>query len=99
MALAAHGGRVDGVQIQQLGAAGMGLVQRRARLVRARSGRRAAILLPTSPAFFTALAAAEGRGAVLVNPLAAPPEISHQVADANVGAVFTIAELAPRIPG
>ena len=34
--------------------------------------RRSAILLPTSPAFLTALAASEGRGAVLINPLAAP---------------------------
>jgi long-chain acyl-CoA synthetase len=60
--------------------------------------RRAAILLPTSPAFLTALAAAEGRGAVLINPLAAPAEVEHQIADANVGAVFTSSELAGRVP-
>ena len=34
---------------------------------------------------------------MLVNPLAAPPEIAYQLADANVGAVFTNTALAPRI--
>ena len=67
-------------------------------MVRASSGRRAAILLPTSPAFLTALGAAEGRGAVLVNPLAAPHEIAHQLRDADVGIVYTNATLAARLP-
>jgi long-chain acyl-CoA synthetase len=66
--------------------------------VRALSGRRAAILLPNGPHFLVALAACEGRGAVLINPLAAPPEIAYQISDANVGAVFTVAKLAPRLP-
>jgi long-chain acyl-CoA synthetase len=44
------------------------------------------------------LAACEGRGAVLINPLAAPAEVAHQCADADVGAVFTVAALAPRVP-
>ncbi|HET9013319.1 MAG TPA: AMP-binding protein, partial [Gemmatimonadaceae bacterium] len=73
-------------------------LQRSAPLVRALSGRRAAILLPTSPAYLTALAAAEGRGAVLINPLAAPAEIAFQCADANVGAVLTTESYAPRLP-
>jgi acyl-CoA synthetase (AMP-forming)/AMP-acid ligase II len=98
LAIAAGGGRVDGFEAQQLIAAGLTLLQRSAPLVRALHRRRAAILLPTSPAFFTALAASEGRGAVLVNPLAAGPEIGYQLADANVGAVFTIAELADKLP-
>ncbi|GJG85242.1 long-chain-fatty-acid--CoA ligase [Gemmatimonadetes bacterium T265] len=108
-ALAAAGGRVDaagssdsaGVQhfdAGQLTAAGLTLLRRSAPLVRALAGRRAAILLPTSPAFLVALAACEGRGAVLVNPLAAPPEIADQLADADVGAVFTIGALAARLP-
>src|SRR6185436_12890621 len=83
---------------QQLVAAGLTLLQRSAPLVRAMSGRRAAILLPTSPAFLTALAACEGRGAVLINPLAAPIEVALQCADANVGAIFTLASFAPRLP-
>jgi long-chain acyl-CoA synthetase len=98
LAIAAGGGRVNDVEAQRLVAAGLTLLQRSAPLVRALAGRRAAILLPTSPAFFVALAACEGRGAVLVNPLAAPPEIAFQCADANVGAVFTTSAFAARLP-
>ena len=97
-AVASRGGRVDGYEAQQLVAAGLTLLQRSVPLVRALAGRRAAILLPTSPAFLTALAAAEGRGAVLINPLAAPAEIAYQLADAGVGAVFTNGALAARVP-
>jgi long-chain acyl-CoA synthetase len=98
LAVAAGRGRVDAFEAQQLVAAGLTLLQRSAPLVRALSGRRSAILLPTSPAFFTALAASDGRGAVLVNPLASPAEIAFQCADANVGAVFTTTAFAPRLP-
>jgi long-chain acyl-CoA synthetase len=104
LALAAGGGRIGAVNddtpfdAQQLVAAGLTLLQRSAPLVRALSGRRSAILLPTVPAYLTALAASEGRGAVLVNPLAAPREIAFQCADANVGAVFTSIALASRVP-
>ncbi|MFI5256279.1 MAG: AMP-binding protein [Gemmatimonadales bacterium] len=105
LALAAGGGRIrssaassEELEVQQLVAAGFTLLQRSAPLVRALSGRRAAILLPSSPAFFTALAACEGRGAVLLNPLAAPPEIAYQCRDASVGAVFTNSALASRLP-
>lgn len=97
-ALAAGGGRVDTFEAAQLTAAGLTLLRRSVPLVRALAGRRAAILLPTSPAFLVALAACDGRGAVLVNPLAAAPEIAYQLADADVGAVFTTAALAPRLP-
>jgi long-chain acyl-CoA synthetase len=89
---------VDGRDATSLVAAGLTLLQRSAPLVRALQGRRAAILLPTTHRFLTALAASEGRGAVLVNPLAAPAEIAHQLRDANVGAVLTVAALAPRLP-
>jgi len=95
---AAGGGSIDGHDAASLAAAGFTLLQRSAPLVRALAGRRAAILLPTSPQFLVALAASDGRGAVLVNPLAAPAEIAYQLADANVGAVFTIASLAGRLP-
>ncbi|HEX7020725.1 MAG TPA: AMP-binding protein [Gemmatimonadaceae bacterium] len=98
LALAAHGGRVDEHEAQRLVAAGFTLLQRSVALVRALGGKRAALLLPTSPQFFVALAAAEGRGAVLVNPLAAAPEIAYQISDANVGAVFTVQALASRVP-
>jgi len=98
IAIAAGSGRVDDFEAQQLVAAGLTLLQRSAPLVRAMSGRRSAILLPTSPAFFTALAASEGRGAVLINPLASRLEAAYQIADASVGAVFTTMELAGHLP-
>src|SRR3954470_13331263 len=104
LALAAGNGRIRAAgsdteyESQQLVAAGLTLLQRSAPLVRALAGRRAAILLPTSPQFLVALAAGEGRGAVLGNPLAAVSEVAFQLGDANVGAVFTNAALAPRVP-
>jgi long-chain acyl-CoA synthetase len=98
IAVAAGGGRVDGIEAQQLVAAGLTLLQRSAPLVRALSGRRSAILLRTSPAFVTALAASEGRGAVLINPLASRAEAAYQIADSNAGAVFTSSMLADRVP-
>jgi long-chain acyl-CoA synthetase len=103
LALAAGGGRIGATgtapfDAQQLVAAGLTMLQRSAPLVRALSGKRSAILLPTAPAYLTALAASEGRGAVLVNPLASPTEIAHQCRDANVGAVFTSSALASRLP-
>jgi long-chain acyl-CoA synthetase len=103
LALAAGAGRIgaagaDEFDAAQLVAAGLTLLQRSAPLVRALSGKRAAILLPTSPQYVTALAASEGRGAVLVNPLATALEIEYQCRDANVGAVFTAAPLAARAP-
>ena len=98
LAAAAGGGRLDGLDAPALVAAGVTLLQRSAPLVRALAGRRSAILLPTGPAYFVALAASDGRGAVLVNPLAAPAEIAHQLEDADVGAVFTTSALAARLP-
>ena len=97
-AVAAAGGRINDIESARLVAAGLTLLQRSAALVRALNGRRSAILLPTSPQFLTALAASEGRGAVLVNPMSAPPEIAHQIADAAVGAVFTTSALASKVP-
>jgi long-chain acyl-CoA synthetase len=98
LAAASGGGRLDDHEAARLVAAGFAVLRRSVPLVRALHGRRSGILLPTTPAFLTALAASEGRGAVLINPLAAPPEIAHQVADAGIGAVFTVGALAGRLP-
>ncbi len=98
MAIAAGSGRMNEYEAQQLVAAGFTLLQRSAALVRALSGRRAAILLPTSPAYVTALAASDGRGAVLIDPLASPAAIAFQCADADVGAVFTRSPFVARVP-
>lgn len=95
---AAGGGSVDGFAASQLVSAGFTLLQRSVPLVRALAGKRAAILLPSSPQFLVALAACDGRGAVLVNPLAAAAEVAHQLRDADVGAVFTVKALAAKIP-
>ena len=98
LAMAAHGGSLDAMPAAQLVAAGLALLQRSAPLPRALYGTRAAILLPTGPQFLIALAACEGRAAVLLNPLASPSELAHQLHDSNVGAVFTIASLAGQLP-
>lgn len=98
LAAAAGGGSIDGLDAPRLVAAGFTLLQRSAPLVRALAGRRTALLLPSGPQFLTALSASDGRGAVLVNPLAAPAEIAFQLADAGVGAVFTVSALAGRLP-
>lgn len=98
LALAAHGGSIDEMPAAQLVAAGLTLLQRCAPLARALYGKRAAMLLPTGPQFLIALAASDGRGAVLLNPLASPAELEYQLADAQVGAVFTIASLARKLP-
>lgn len=91
-------GSVDGIPAPALVSAGFTLLQRCAPLVRALAGKRAGILLPSSPQFLLALAASDGRGAVLVNPLAAGPEVEHQLRDANVGAVFTVRALEGKLP-
>ena len=98
LALAAGGGRLDDGEAAALVAAGLTLLQRSAPLVRALSGRRAAILLPSGPAFLTALAAADGRGALLLDPHSTTDDIAWQLADAGVGAVFTRRDLATRLP-
>jgi long-chain acyl-CoA synthetase len=103
LALAAGSGRIgaagaDAFDAPQLVAAGLTLLQRSAPLVRALSGKRAAILLPTSPQYLTTLAASDGRGAVLVNPLASAVEVEYQCRDASVGAVFTTTSFAVRVP-
>jgi acyl-CoA synthetase (AMP-forming)/AMP-acid ligase II len=98
LALAGHGGRVDDFEVQQLVAAGLTLLQRSAALVRALTGKRSAVLLPACPQFFVALAASEGRAALLIDPRAEPYEIAHQLADARAGAVFTMSGFADRLP-
>ena len=97
-AVAARGGSIDGIPAATLTGAGLTLLQRAAPLARALYGRRAALLLPTGPEFLVALAASDGRGAVLLNPLSSSAELAWQIADADVGAVFTIASLAAKLP-
>lgn len=95
---AAGRGSIDGIPAAALVSAGFTLLQRCVPLVRALAGRRSAILLPSSPQFLLALAASDGRGAVLVNPLASSAEVEHQLRESNVGAVFTVRALARKVP-
>ncbi|MCX5762206.1 MAG: AMP-binding protein [Gemmatimonadetes bacterium] len=96
-AMAAGGGRIDDAPAAALVAAGFALLQRSAPIVRALAGRRSGILLPSSGAYLTALAASDGRGAVLLNPSAERDELSFQLDDADVGVVFTSRALSGRI--
>lgn len=98
LAAAAGGGFIDGLPASQLVAAGFTLLQRSAPVVRALRGKRAALLLHNGPQFLTALAASDGHGAVLINPLAAPAEVAYQIADADVGVVFTSRSLMSKLP-
>lgn len=95
--LGAGHGTVDGIPAASLVGAGLTLLQRSGPLARRLYGMRSGILLPTGPAFLTALAASDGRGAVLLNTLCSAHEIAEQIADANVGAVFTVRDLAPKL--
>lgn len=97
-AVAAGGGSIDGVEAQQWVAAGNTLLMRSAPLVRTLGGGRSGILLPPCGAFLSALAASDGRGAVLINPLASKPEVVRQLHDAGVTAVFTNVALAGQLP-
>lgn len=98
IALAAAKGRVDGIPAAAAVAAGFTLLQRSAALVRALAGRRSAILLPPSAAVLTALAASDGRGAVLLPALAHDDALAAMLDDGEVGAVFTTSALAAQLP-
>jgi hypothetical protein len=95
--IAAAGGSVDGHAAVALVAAGFTLLQRSAPLVRALAGRRSAILLPDSAQFLVALAASDGRGAVILDPAKAGA-LDAQLKPMNVGAVFTNSALAALVP-
>lgn len=98
VALAAGGGRIDGVPAAALVAAGFTLLQRSAPLVRAMAGRRSALLLPPSAAVLTALAASDGRGAVVLPLDATAAELARVISDADIGAVFTLGALTDALP-
>lgn len=90
-ALAARDGVIDGWPVRQLVAAGVSLLRGSAPLVRTLAGKRSAILLPSGPLVFTALAASDGRVAVLMDP-------AEQVASPLAGAYFTTDALQGHVP-
>ena len=97
-ALAAGGGTINGVEVQQLVAAGVTLLQRSPSLVRALSGRRSAIVLPVGPEWLLALAASDGRAALVIAPETSALDIASQLASANVGAIFTVEDFTSKLP-
>ncbi|MEN9791855.1 MAG: hypothetical protein RLZZ63_1513 [Gemmatimonadota bacterium] len=96
--LAAAGGRIDDLPASQLVAAGFTLLQRSAPLVRMLAGRRSALLLPPGPAAVVALAASDGRGAVVLPLGVSPQELTARCAPGDVGAVFTLASHRNQVP-
>lgn len=97
-ALAAGAGAVDGFECRRLVAAGLGLLQRAAPLVRALAGRRSGVLLPPSHRWLTALAASEGRAAVVLDADAAADLLSAQIEHCSIGAVFTLSAFGQLLP-
>lgn len=97
-AIAAGGGRIGPLAASQLVAAGTTLLQRSAPLVRALAGRTAGILLPNGPAWLLALAASDGREAVVFDPASGQEELAAQCHTLGIGAVFTTRALASRLP-
>lgn len=89
IALASGRGRVDGLESAALVAAGFTLLQRCAPLVRALAGRPSAIILPPSAQFVTALAASEGRPALLLDPRLTADQLAAALDVHDVGALFT----------
>lgn len=97
-ALAARGGSADGHRVSDLVAAGHALLQRSVPLVRALQGRTLGILLPPCHRVISALAASEGRPAVLFDTALAPAELERAVMAHGVGACLTLAPLATHLP-
>ena len=88
LAVAAAGGRWDDHDVGPLVAAGHTLLQRSAGLVRALATSRSAILMPPGSAVLTALAASDGRGALLVDPALDASALQLLLEQEQVGAVF-----------
>lgn len=97
-AVAAGGGSINGFATLALISAGVTLLQRSAPLVRSLSGRRAALLLPPGAWYPVAWAASDGRAAVVMHPDMSAATVAQIVAEANIGAVFTITPFASRMP-
>ncbi|HEU6451763.1 MAG TPA: AMP-binding protein [Gemmatimonadaceae bacterium] len=94
LAAAARGGSIDGIDSRQLVAAGVTMLQRCAPLVRELAAGRGAVLLENSPAYLVALAACEGRGAVLVDPNAPAEEMERVLEETGARVVFTVERCA-----
>lgn len=70
------------------------MLQRCAPLVRELGSGRGAVLLPNSAAYLVALAACEGRGAVLLDPRGSAEEIARALEETQARVVFTVESCA-----
>ncbi len=97
-AIAAGGGRIGPLAASQLVSAGTTLLQRSAPLVRTLAGRSSGMLLPNGPAWLLALAASDGREAVILDPASSGDELAAHCHTHGIGAVFTTKTLSSRLP-
>lgn len=97
-ALAAAGGRVDDWECRQLVAAGLTLLTRSASLVRTMERNPAAILLPPGAAFLVALAACDGRPALVLSTSARREENQRTIFRSGANVVFTVSALQAQVP-
>ncbi len=97
-ALAAGNGTIDGHPARALVAAGLAILSHGAPVVRALHGRRSALLLAPGAAWVSAMAASEGRSAVLLDPALPQQQLGTVLAEHDVGVVFTTQALAPSLP-
>lgn len=74
------------------------MLQRCAPLVRALAPGRGAVLLPDSAAYLVALAACEGRAALLLDPGASVAEAARTIEESGARVVFTVERYAKGLP-
>ena len=96
--IAAGGGTIDDLPAGALVTAGFTLLQRSPALIRALGRGPTAVMLPPSPQFLVALAASEGRAAIIVDPNLGLDAIARTLHAEGAGAVFTFEALAARLP-
>jgi acyl-CoA synthetase (AMP-forming)/AMP-acid ligase II len=90
LAAAARGGAIDGIEARQLVAAGVTMLQRCAPLVREMGAGSGAVLLPNSAHYLAALAACEGRAAILLDPEGGRDDVAAALAANDGRVVFTL---------
>lgn len=97
-AVAAGGGYLEDVEAPRLVTAGLTLLQRSAPLVRALSGRSAAMCIPDGVATLLALAAGDGRAMHVLPPATNRAGIEQLAAQHGIGALFTCRAYADDLP-
>ncbi|MBY0490822.1 MAG: hypothetical protein K2R93_13355 [Gemmatimonadaceae bacterium] len=96
LAVAAAGGRYADQDTGALVAAGHTLLRRSAVLVRALGTTVSAVALPAGGPWLTALAASDGRGALLLDPAESGAAVARALTQHGVRALFTTEPLARR---